>query len=177
MENKAPVPSYIRRTYEKPRLAKTLSVTSEIIVVLTLLAFSGAIVWKLLTAPLCALGIALVTAVPYVGVSLFRRFFDAPRPYELYGMTELLGKAPHKTKGHSFPSRHVFSAFVIAAVLSFVCLPLGIVLAVLGTALAVFRVVLGIHFVRDVAAGALIGIVSGVIGVFIVNNTLLSAIV
>ena len=35
--------------------------------------------------------------------------------------------------------------------------------------LAVSRVLLGIHFIRDVVCGALVGVVSGVIGIVIFN--------
>ena len=35
---------------------------------------------------------------------------------------------------------------------------------VFGAVLAALRVLLGVHFIRDVVAGALIGVISGVIG-------------
>ena len=42
--------------------------------------------------------------------------------------------------------------------------PLGAALLVLGALLAVARVVSGVHFVRDVVSGAVIGVLSAVIG-------------
>ena len=41
---------------------------------------------------------------------------------------------------------------------------LGIGLLLLGAVLGVMRVLLGVHFIRDVVAGALIGVISGAIG-------------
>ena len=76
-------------------------------------------------------------------------------------------KEPKKKKGKGFPSRHVFSLFLIT-VMSFPVLPiLSSVLLILGIALAVSRVLLGIHFLRDVIAGAAIGIASGGIGLLV----------
>ena len=176
MENKSPAPSYIRRVYERPRLCRALSVISDIVVILTLAVFCIAVAWLFTASPWRALGMALICGVPYLAVSVFRKLFNAPRPYELYDMSELCESAPHKTEGHSFPSRHVFSAFVIGTVLSFLCLPVGIAVLVFGALLALFRVLLGIHFIRDVLAGALIGAASGLLGVLIINNTQLSVI-
>ena len=44
-------------------------------------------------------------------VSFARAVINAPRPYEKFGIPPVLKK---DTKGKSFPSRHVFSVFVIA---------------------------------------------------------------
>ena len=71
------------------------------------------------------------------------------------------------TSGKSFPSRHVFSVFVIAVTV-FVKNPVaGCMLAVTGILIAVIRVIGGVHTVLDVAAGAAVGIVSGVLGYYL----------
>lgn len=104
---------------------------------------------------------AIVLAVPaisFVLVSLFRHKVNAKRPYELYGFTPLI---PKDTAGKSFPSRHVFSIFVIATTVFFLQHNMGILLWAAGVCLAVVRVVAGVHFPRDVAAGAAIGILCG----------------
>ena len=103
-----------------------------------------------------------VSGVPFIILTMVRGFINAPRPYELIGFYK---DSPPKGKcGKSFPSRHVFSIFLIAT-LTFTHLPvLSLILLVLGAALAVSRVLLGIHFMRDVIAGALSGVASGVIG-------------
>ena len=44
------------------------------------------------------------------------------------------------------------------------CFALGIGLFALGAALGLIRVILGVHFIRDVVAGALIGVISGAVG-------------
>lgn len=107
----------------------------------------------------------VLTAIPFLAVTLLRRLIDAPRPYELIAF--YAPAPPKKKKGKGFPSRHVFSLFLIT-VMSFPVLPiLSSVLLILGIALAVSRVLLGIHFLRDVIAGAAIGIASGGIGLLV----------
>ncbi len=105
-----------------------------------------------------------VPAVSFLAVSGFRKLLNAPRPYEKLHFRPLLSKDKH---GESFPSRHVFSVFVIALAFYDVFLPVGVVLTVFGVVLAAVRVVGGVHFPRDVLAGAAIGILSGVLGFFL----------
>ena len=56
--------------------------------------------------------LTVVPAVSFLLVSAFRKHYNAKRPYELYGFVPLIKK---ETKGKSFPSRHVFSIFVIGS--------------------------------------------------------------
>lgn len=104
-----------------------------------------------------------VPASSFVIVSLFRKIINEPRPYEKFGLPPVLEK---DTKGQSFPSRHVFSVFVIATTV-FVRHPAaGLLLGVLGVLLGALRVVGGVHTPLDVMAGALAGIVCGVFGYY-----------
>jgi hypothetical protein len=97
-------------------------------------------------------------------VSLFRSRFNAPRPYEALDIIPLMEKDKH---GQSFPSRHVFSIFVIAMTLLRLCAPLGWALLCCGMVLAWCRVILGVHFPRDVIAGGIAGILWGLPGFFL----------
>lgn len=113
-----------------------------------------------------AVKIAVVLVVPFAAVTVFRYLVDAPRPYELL---QIFPSAPKKKKGKSFPSRHVFSAFLIGTV-ALPTIPIfAAILLLLATLLAVCRVLLGIHFVRDVVAGAVLGIVSGGVGLLLLS--------
>lgn len=107
----------------------------------------------------------LVPAISFVILSIFRYLYCAPRPYEVFGLPPVLDK---NTKGKSFPSRHVFSAFVIAFTIFHFYPVFGIVLGILGVIMAAVRVLGGVHFTKDVIAGALVGIASGVIGFYII---------
>ena len=75
----------------------------------------------------------VLTAIPCLAVTLLRRLIDAPRPYELIAF--YAPAPPKKKKDKGFPSRHVFSLFLIT-VMSFPVLPiLSSVLLILGIAL------------------------------------------
>lgn len=107
----------------------------------------------------------LVPGASFLAVSLFRKACNSPRPYEALDIRPLL---PRDKKGESFPSRHVFSVFVIAMAWGYVCPAVGWVLGVVGVLLAAARVVAGIHFPKDVIAGAVIGVLSGVVGFYVI---------
>ena len=61
------------------------------------------------------------------------------------------------------PSRHVFSAVMIALCVCLVQWWLGLILLVLALALAAIRVIGGVHYPRDVIVGALCGLLAGAI--------------
>ena len=97
----------------------------------------------------------LVPAVSFVVVTLFRKIVNEPRPYEKYDLPPVIDK---DAGGKSFPSRHVFSVFVIAVTV-FVRNPAaGCILAMIGIMIAVIRVIGGVHTVWDVTAGAAVHI-------------------
>jgi len=123
--------------------------------VLALLIFTHDVrFWRVLLTP----------AISFVLVSLVRQYIYAPRPYEVSDFVPIINK---KTKGKSFPSRHVFSVFVIATTLYYIFKPLGIILMLAGVLLAILRVIGGVHFPKDVVVGAIIGILSGVLGFYL----------
>ena len=105
-----------------------------------------------------------VTAVGFVAVSFFRRRFNAPRPYECCAIAPLIAR---DGAGKSFPSRHTFSAFAIAASWFAASVPVAVVLLVAAGVLAVCRVLGGVHFPRDVVAGAFIGSATGALAAFL----------
>ncbi|MBR6743535.1 MAG: phosphatase PAP2 family protein [Clostridia bacterium] len=104
---------------------------------------------------------ALTCSIPFVLVSVLRKLLNAKRPYEVYGISAVMKK---DKKGSSMPSRHVFSASIIAVSIFFVFPVLGIICGLLALIIAVERVLLGVHFIRDVLVGAVIGIVFGLAG-------------
>ena len=109
--------------------------------------------------------IVLVCGIPFVLLSIFRYFFNAKRPYAMYDYEPIVAK---EKEGQSMPSRHVFSAFVIAFAFAYINWKFSIIFFVVAVLIAVHRVIVGVHFIKDVVVGALVGIVSGIIGFFII---------
>ena len=106
----------------------------------------------------------LVPAISFVLVTVFRKIVNAPRPYEKFDIPPVIDK---DTKGKAFPSRHVFSVFIIAVTIFCSHPGPGIVIGLIGVAMSVIRVLGGVHEVRDVVAGAVVGLVCGIVGFYI----------
>ncbi len=149
-----------------PRLSFWLQLISFLISIATVAAFTYMVFHLWYESFFSAAKLCAVCGVPFISVSLLRRLINAPRPYELY---DFYIKPPKDKCGSSFPSRHAFSIFCIGVCLCYVNLPLGIVLLSLGVFLCVARVLLGIHFLRDVITGASIGVCSAFLGILILS--------
>lgn len=157
-----------KQTYEKMtepfrREGRRLSAIENVNKILTAIVYAAYIVLLVVGAVTRYSGfpqIVLVPAISFAAVTVFRKAVNAKRPYEVLDIEPLIKK---DTTGKSFPSRHVFSVFVIAVTLCSVWLPGGIILLVVGVLLAFMRVLGGVHFPRDVIAGALIGIGCGLL--------------
>ena len=165
--------TYIKMTQpfrDNPDLAKGIHIANKLCtgvmylaypVLLVYLFFYGRIssyfsFWKAL----------LVPGISFVVLTVGRALINRPRPYETFGIAPVI---PKDTKGNSFPSRHVFSATIIA--MTFLLMSpwswLGMVFLMISIALAVVRVVSGVHYISDVVAGVLVAVVAAVIGYLI----------
>ena len=145
-------------------VVRALNIVNRGIVVVFYGAFALLLGWACVSDPWRLAPLIGVTAVGFVAVSFFRRRFNAPRPYECCAI------APHIARdgaGTSFPSRHAFSAFAIAASWFAASAPIAVVLLVAAVVLAVCRVLGGVHFPRDVVVGALIGSATGALAAFL----------
>lgn len=174
-----------KETYKKmtgflhshPTQAKIVITTNKIITYAIYLAYPCLLLWLMLHNGAAALlegrfdpllpKAILVPAVSFAAVSFLRALLNAPRPYEVFALPPVIAK---DTKGKSFPSRHAFSIFVIGVTFLAACpLPLaGWLILALGICLALVRVLAGVHFPHDVAAGALLGIACGCFGFWII---------
>jgi membrane-associated phospholipid phosphatase len=106
-----------------------------------------------------------VPVVSFVGLTVIRRIINAPRPYETFDIPPVLEK---DTKGKSFPSRHVFSVFIIAMTIFYEHPGAGVLLGIIGLLLGLVRVLVGVHEPRDIIAGAFAGIVCGIVGYYVI---------
>ncbi len=100
-----------------------------------------------------AAGLAICTAI--------RAALNAPRPYELFDVEPLIEK---RTAGKSLPSRHVFSAAVIACAIAWIDPAWGAAVCAATVAVAAARVLGGVHFIRDVAAALALALIVSAVG-------------
>lgn len=157
--------AYLYKISKNETLTEMMKISSHAIVLITAYALFMRLV-TLIDTPIEIAKISVICGVPFVLVSILRAVIKAPRPYETYEF--YLNPLKKKSAG-SFPSRHVFSVFVIAVSLIPTWTFLGVGLMALGVLLAFFRISLGLHFIRDTVAGALIGVASGVVGLAVMS--------
>ena len=160
--------SLYRRVYSMPKFVRILKILGALSVFYVAGVFLyGVSVLIYAGQYLFTLQLLLVTAIPFLVVSLVRILINLPRPYEFFDIPELEEIRNKRGKGKSFPSRHVFSAFLIGVLWLYFNTLYGIVTLILGLFIAIERVILGIHYPKDVIVGAAIGTLSGIIGILI----------
>lgn len=160
----------------RPVLARGVSLANKAITDAVYVAYPCLLAWLGYAAATGATGAtdaagmllraALVPGISFVLVTVLRKVINAPRPYEVFDAAPVI---PKDTRDNSFPSRHAFSIFVIAMTFC-ACCPLawvGPVMLAAGVLLAVIRVVSGVHFPCDVVVGALLGMLAGFVGFWI----------
>lgn len=92
-------------------------------------------------------------------ITIIRKVYNQPRPVQIYDIDPLI----KHHDGESFPSRHTGSATIIAYSMLYVNLYLGILCFLIAIYVGISRIVAGVHFVRDVLAGALISTIVGLV--------------
>lgn len=158
----------LRKVRERASLTRALKIFSHGVSVLAVAAFLYLSFAAIRVSAYELMKLLVTLGVPFVILSVVRRVINAPRPYELYDFYD----APPKAKcGSSFPSRHAHSSIAIGTVLCFCSPILGSVLLLFGCLMCCARVLLGIHFIRDVLAGAVTGAVSSLLGALIFSLT------
>lgn len=134
----------------KPKMARSLHIVNKILTGVVFLTYVFLAVRLLASRDAGIFQAVLAPAAGLFAVTVFRSLVNRPRPYETFQVEPVI---PKRTKGKSFPSRHVFSAAMIAGVLFAQGLRYcGIICLVSALGLAVIRVVSGVHYISDVAA-------------------------
>jgi undecaprenyl-diphosphatase len=102
--------------------------------------------------------IAAAASLLALGINqIIIRLWQRPRPYVGHPTVLLL----HTTSDPSFPSDHAAFCFAIATVLALLSWRTGVWALLFAGVVAFSRVYVGEHYVTDVVAGALIGVVCG----------------
>lgn len=154
-----------RRLRERPGAGRCIGRCNKILTAVTYAGYALLLITEFFADRAEFWRVFLVPAAGFAAVTIFRKLCNAKRPYEVLEIEPLICR---DKKGESFPSRHAFSIFMIAMAAGFLRPAAGILYLCLGVLLAVIRVVGGVHFPRDVIAGAAIGICWGLIGFYII---------
>lgn len=144
---------------------RVLNLVNLILTVTVYIAYPSLLLFVLIADIEKLLRCILVPAVMFVCVSVLRKIINRPRPYEKLEISPLIKK---DKKGESMPSRHVFSVFMIATAFLYVLPALSIPLFIIGVLLSAVRIIGGVHYPSDILVGAAIGIISGIIGFFVI---------
>lgn len=144
------------------RTSKALSFLNKLLTYIIFVAYPTMLIYLFIEKKELLLRAIIVPAAGFFLLSVFRRAVNFPRPYEVFGIPPVI---PKKTKGKSFPSRHVFCVALIGmtALYTFESCIFGIAIIIIALMMSFLRVFSGIHFPRDVIAGFLCGIIVGAV--------------
>lgn len=144
------------------RTSKALSFLNKLLTYIIFVAYPTMLIYLFIEKRELLLRAIIVPAAGFLLLSVFRRAVNFPRPYEVFGIPPVI---PKKTKGKSFPSRHVFCVALIGmtALYTFESYIFGIATIIIALMMSFLRVFSGIHFPRDVIAGFLCGIIVGAV--------------
>ncbi|MDD6611242.1 MAG: phosphatase PAP2 family protein [Clostridiales bacterium] len=153
--------NWTRTLRRHPGQLRALLLCNKLLTGLIYVSYPALLLVLLVTQPMALPRVVLTPAISFILLSLFRDRVNLPRPYEALDIQPLIHKT---TKGHSFPSRHVFSVTVIACAFLYLMPWIGIVFLFFAVLMSVIRVLGGVHFPRDVVVGFALGLLSGWIG-------------
>ncbi len=141
-----------------------IPIMDKLITLLTALAYAGFLYILFRSKNPLLVRCTVIPAAGFVACTMIRGMLNWKRPYEVYDFEPIIHK---ETFGKSFPSRHVCSIFLIAMAFLQYDVSMGMVMALMGVMLGILRVFGGVHFPRDVIAGALFGWIFACIGFYV----------
>jgi membrane-associated phospholipid phosphatase len=113
----------------------------------------------------------LSTLIATLLVNLLKFYFNSPRPPSVIesNLINIIGPAIYS---HSFPSGHTVTIFTLTGIVMFYfrTMFLRIIMVILALFIGLSRIVVGVHWPADVLAGAAIGILCAVTGVYFINK-------
>ena len=154
---------------ERPKVKKLLPIANTALTYLFFIAYALLFVYGATEgefAPMDFVKVFCAPALALIIVSVLRLAIDRPRPYAEDGA----GIVPLKEKEgdkNSFPSRHLTSAAVIAAIFLPYLPTVSAGLFLLSFVLGYLRFALGWHYPSDLFIGFVLGLVVGIIPMFL----------
>ena len=149
-----------RIMHQKKRYRVLVKVLEKMVTLLTFASYPLLLAYIYFKKIEWLIPMVLVPGFGFLAVTFIRSGINAKRPYEALEFEPSIMK---DTTGHSFPSRHAFSIFMIAITYFFVDKGSGILVGFMGVLLCILRVLGGVHYIRDVVAGAFSAVIYGAI--------------
>jgi len=117
---------------------------------------------------LVSIAAALIARFVVKNIVLF--FYDRPRPYmDLTPVHKLIHMSAAENL-QSFPSGHALFFFALSAVIYSFNKKIGIFFLACSTLMSIARIFIGVHWPSDILAGAILGIIIGVIIKWVYTN-------
>ena len=148
----------ISKRYQNLRGQRIFEKSNQVITYAFYVLYPILLIYMLITKHPKLLVTIIVPAISVVLVSLIRKWIGRPRPFEIYPIHALLTK---DSKRDAMPSRHIFSATIIAMMFFHVSGILACMLLVVALLEGYIRVVGGVHYPSDVIVGYLLGVLFG----------------
>lgn len=114
----------------------------------------------------CMMAVALILGLVVCNITI-KPLVGRIRPYDVKGIEPYLASIQHDP---SFPSGHTTASFECATVILIRHRKWGIAACVLAALIAFSRMYLYVHYPTDILAGLVLGVIFGILGVFIVNK-------
>lgn len=168
-------PKLVASLRSRPTLTRAINATNTALTWLGYLSYGLLLIVVAMVRFDLLLESILVPGASFTIVTIIRSGVNETRPYARLGYEPLIPKA---NTGKSFPSRHAFCMFMIAASwlnlaqkTAWAMVPIDVfALSLFASALllAVIRVASGVHYLKDVIAGALFALILAHIGYMMV---------
>ncbi len=149
---------------KRPETDRLVRHAGQVLTVLFYASYAALCIWLWMTDRQKLKRVLAVPAACYISGSVIRDRINAPRPADL--LPDMKRECAKKG-GKGFPSRHCFSAAVIAAAFAWIDPRAGLAAGTAAILMAAERVLEGAHFIRDAAAGLAYGVLFGWMGFFL----------
>lgn len=154
--------------FKKNKYRKTfIVIIAKIFPIINALMYIFLILYLILNKDKRLFEVIIIPFFVFLFITIMRNLVNKNRPYDDLIFTPFFDNIK-KRKGKSFPSRHTSSAVIIAITCTYINVYLGIIAAVIAILIGLSRIIIGVHYPKDVIYGFLFSLVFAMIGFYII---------